>query len=60
MFSRKDLIKQEYNKILENKLPNILSLLNQDKQLINGEHNFHHHFDYDDTDILSRMFSKDQ
>lgn len=31
MFSRKDLIKKEYNKIMDQRLPNILNLMNQDK-----------------------------
>ena len=28
VFSRRDLIKKEYNKIMEHKLPNILNLMN--------------------------------
>jgi hypothetical protein len=31
VFNRKDLIKQEYNKIIETRLPNILNLMNQEK-----------------------------
>ncbi len=31
VISRKDLIKKEYNKIMEQRLPNILCLMNQDK-----------------------------
>ncbi|MFS8160246.1 MAG: hypothetical protein ACMG6E_08575 [Candidatus Roizmanbacteria bacterium] len=59
MFSRKELIKKEYNRIIENKLPNILSLMNHDRQHL-GEHSIHDNFDYDDTELLSKMFSKDQ
>jgi hypothetical protein len=63
VFSRRDLIKKEYNKIIETRLPNILQLMNNEKQ--------HHmstgadisisdnNFEYDDTDLLSRMFNKD-
>jgi len=61
MFSRKDLIKKEYNKIIENRLPNILSLMNHDKHNVgvSGDLGSNDHFDYDDTELLSKMFSKD-
>jgi hypothetical protein len=33
VLSRKELIKQEYNLLLETRLPNIMQLMNSDKQL---------------------------
>ena len=33
MLSRKELIKQEYNLLLENRLPNIMQLMNSEKTL---------------------------
>lgn len=68
VFSRKDLIKKEYNKIMDQRLPNILSLMNQDKYNISaGETGSVHDLiagsvgamDYDETELLSKMFSKD-
>lgn len=51
MFNRKDLIKKEYTKIIETRLPNILSLMNQDKNITkNGFMN--EALDYDDTELL--------
>lgn len=62
VFSRRELIKKEYNKIIETRLPNILSLMNNEKynatsvaELSINESNL----DYDDTDLLSKMFNKD-
>lgn len=65
VFSRKDLIKKEYNKIMDQRLPNILSLMNQDKYNISaGETGSVNDLiagamDYDETELLSKMFSKD-
>jgi hypothetical protein len=72
VFSRKDLIKKEYNKIIETKLPNILQLMNHEKNNLGvnihgvggilgilNENSIHENFDYDDTELLSKMFSKD-
>ena len=66
MISRKDLIKKEYHKILETKLPNIFHMINQEKfnastgantnTLIQQDLNL----DYDDTQLLSLIFNKDQ
>lgn len=51
VFNRKDLIKKEYTKIIETRLPNILSLMNQDKNITkNGFMN--EALDYDDTELL--------
>jgi hypothetical protein len=33
VLSRKELIKQEYNLLLENRLPNIMQLMNSEKSL---------------------------
>jgi hypothetical protein len=64
VFSRKELIKKEYNRIIETRLPNILQLMNQDKRGSGGnngliEQLFQEKVDYDDTELLSKMFSKD-
>ena len=66
MFSRKDLIKKEYNKIMDQRLPNILSLMNQDKlmgpQIENSIQEFNASGglgEYDETELLSKMFTKD-
>ena len=64
VFSRKDLIKLEYNKIMEQRLPNILSLMNNDKQqtMIDGVSISHHesvNAEYDETEFISKLFSKD-
>eukprot|EP00347_Sterkiella_histriomuscorum_P021618 403333352 len=69
---RKELIKREYNKIVENKLPNILFLMNSEKQnqtksnakildlSLNDSNQFNqHHLEYDDTELLSKLFNKD-
>ena len=57
------MIKKEYNKIIDTKLPNILSLMNNEKyHNQNGGDNSiinDHPREYDDTDLLSKMFSKD-
>jgi hypothetical protein len=62
MFSRKDLIKHEYNKIIETRLPNILNLMNYDKYNIStgADTSLNDNYvEYDDTELLSKMFSKD-
>lgn len=63
VFSRRDLIKKEYNKIIETRLPNILNLMNNDHKINGGavdiSINENNNIDYDDTDLLSKMFSKD-
>lgn len=58
MFNRKDQIIKEYNKIIENRLPNILNLMNHDKRVIGFTKN-KDHLEYDDTELLSKMFSKE-
>jgi len=62
VFSRRDLIKKEYNKIIENRLPNILSLMNNEKYNVTSGADIsinESNFEYDDTDLLSKMFNKD-
>lgn len=65
VFSRKDLIKKEYNKIMDQRLPNILSLITnhhnistsggviEDFNLSGGQGI---NTDYDETELLSKMF----
>lgn len=56
------MIKKEYNKILETRLPNILNLMNQEKYNIStgADTSINENYaEYDDTDLLSKMFSKD-
>lgn len=66
VFNRKDLIKKEYNKIMDQRLPNILSLMNHDKYNISMNEPLVNDFavassgvDYDETELLSKMFTKD-
>jgi len=70
VFNRKELIKKEYNRIMDQRLPNILSLMNHDKYNITvpetgsicdlGTANIPGgSMPYDETDLLSKMFSKD-
>eukprot|EP00347_Sterkiella_histriomuscorum_P022162 403331460 len=66
----RELIKQEYDRIMENKLPNIINLINQEKSSLNqqlnsgkeimSKHNRSDILECDDTDLFSKMFSKDQ
>lgn len=64
VFSRRELIKKEYNRIMETKLPNILNMMNNEKYNIatgvDTTINDNNCLGYDDTDLLSRMFTKDQ
>jgi len=73
VFSRKELIKKEYNKIMDQRLPNILSLMNHDKYNISagagldgGGNSIQEEMssgnlgEYDETELLSKMFSKDR
>lgn len=62
MASRRDLIKKEYNRIIETRLPNILHLMNNDKYNVTGraDQSINEiNMEYDDTDLLSKIFSKD-
>ncbi|CDW71924.1 UNKNOWN [Stylonychia lemnae] len=68
VFSRRDLIKQEYDRIIENRLPNIINLINQDKHSLQNpskENNNNKSFsneimEYDDTELFSQIFSKEK
>ena len=49
--------------MIETKLPNILSLMNNEKLNLGGGNETgsinDNNFEYDDTELLSKMFSKD-
>jgi hypothetical protein len=71
VFNRKELIKKEYNRIMDQRLPNILSQMNQDKHVIAAHESSllcdiggsnmigNGNIPYDETDLLSKMFTKD-
>ncbi|CDW78642.1 UNKNOWN [Stylonychia lemnae] len=65
VFNRRDLIKQEYNRVIETRLPNILSLMSNGKQNIASASGAdislfeNENMDYDDTELLSKLFTKD-
>lgn len=53
------MIKKEYTKIIETRLPNILNLMNQENKNITKNGFMNEALDYDDTELLSKMFAKD-
>ena len=60
VITRQELIKKEYSRIIETRLPNILNLMNQDKYNIQNVGQIaENQFEYDDTELLSKMFTKD-
>jgi hypothetical protein len=77
VINRKELMKKEYNKIIDSRLPNILSLMNnhekynhQSSTTCNNLEGGSIHdlctstvggaaLEYDETDLLSKMFTKD-
>ena len=60
VLSRRDLIKKEYNKIMENRLPNIMNFMNSQMSQVDMSINENTELqNYDDTDLLSKMFSKE-